>query len=255
VSTLQGSPIQLAQFLALLERREDRHTDIATVQYIGSALSATLVAKIHDVLGASVTACYGSTEVGMIALRRDVTDNLSDVGPPLPGIQVEVVDENDEPIPVGGTGVLRVRTARRDTGYFGAPVTDVVRDGWFYPGDLASLSPDGHIVLAGRASEIINAGGVKFNPEVGDEVLLAHPGVTDGAIIPFDSPLGVTGYAAVVVADDGVDLTALIDPLRDACGGAAPATIFRVGTLVRDHNGKVSRTALARTVDRSHVVD
>jgi long-chain acyl-CoA synthetase len=249
VSTLQGSPVQLAEFIELLERRADRRTDIATVQYIGSALSTQLLARIKESLGASVTACYGSTEVGMIAMRRDVCDQVEDVGPPLPGVSVEVVDERDRPVPIGTTGVLRVRTERRVTGYVGAEplAAEALRDGWFYPGDLARMSPAGHVVLAGRATEVINAGGVKFNPEGGDAVLASMAGVRDGAVIPFSTTLGITGYAAAVVVDAGFELATLVEPLTAACG-CAPTSIFRIDSLGRDQNGKLSRTALAARV-------
>ena len=248
VATLQGSPAQLAEFIELFERREDRRSDIATVEFIGSFLSEALLAKVRDVLGASVTACYGSTEVGMISVRHNVTDNPADVGVPLAHVTVEIVDNDGQPVAAGAEGIVRVRTTRREPTYFRTGPHDVIRDGWFYPGDLGRLRPDGHLVLAGRASEVINAGGVKFSPDRVEGALAACEGVRDGAIIPFESPEGLSGYAAVVVCEDGFDLGTLIEPLRDACGGANPVSIFRVEHVERDDNGKVRRRELAARI-------
>ena len=250
VSTLQGSPAQIAEFLDLLERRDDRHTDITTVQYIGSFLSQRLLDRIRSDLGASVTACYGSSEVGMIAMRTGVVDNPADVGVPLPHFTVEIVDEDDRALPNGVDGVVRVRSSRRKAAYFRSEENErsALREGWFYPGDLGRLTVEGHLVLAGRSAEVINAAGVKFNAALLDEFLVTQQGVRDGAIIAFPDADGLPGYAALVVVDDAFDLASLVEPLRVASGGMAPASIIRIGNIARDENGKVPRVSLAETV-------
>ncbi len=252
VSTLQGSPVQLAEFLATLSRRDDRRTDISTVQYIGSFLPESLLTRLREELNASVTACYGSSEVGMVAIRHDVTENPADVGPPLPHVTIEIVDDSDEPVATGTEGHVRVRTTRRTVEYFrpsGATPASL-RDGWFYPGDLGRLSDEGHLVLTGRASEVINAGGVKFHPELLDGLLRTHPGVLDGAIIAMPDAENLSGYAAVIVVEDEFALQELVEPLRAACGGVPPVSIVRVTSIARDHNGKVRRAEVADDVRR-----
>jgi acyl-coenzyme A synthetase/AMP-(fatty) acid ligase len=250
VSTLQGSPAQLSEFLDRLAERDNRKLDIATVQYIGSFLSERLLQRIRDELGASVTALYGSSEVGMITMRTDVRDNPWDVGAPFAHATVEIVDDNDLPLPTGTEGIVRVRTTRRNPSYFqpGETGRGALRDGWFYPGDLGQLTTDGHLVLSGRTAEVINAGGVKFNAARLDEFLVTHDGVRDGAVIAYPDSEGGASYAALVVVDDQFDLTSLIEPLRVASGGVAPASIFRVAKVERDQNGKVPRAALSAKI-------
>lgn len=54
--------------------------------------------------------------------------------------------------------------------------TDAVKgDGWFYPGDIGRLDPDGPLIVTGRADEVINCGGVKFTPEIVEENIRRHP--------------------------------------------------------------------------------
>jgi acyl-coenzyme A synthetase/AMP-(fatty) acid ligase len=249
VATLQGSPAQLAEFLDLLALREDKTTSIATVQYIGSFLSKQLLERIRDELGASVTACYGSSEVGMIAVRHDVRDNPANVGTPLAHVTVEIVDSDGQTLPSGTDGIIRVRTTRRNAVYFrpGPGTGNALRDDWFYPGDLGHLDETGDLVLAGRASEVINAGGVKFNAALLDGVLTTLSGVHDGAIIPFESTDGTSSYAALVVVDDEFDLGSVVEPLREACD-ATPAAVLRIDRIDREQNGKVLRVALAERV-------
>ena len=250
VSTLQGSPAQLVEFLDLLQLRDNRQTDIATVQYIGSFLSERLLQRIHNELGASVTALYGSSEVGMICVRDNVQDNPADVGVPLAHATVEIVDEQEQVVATGVEGVVRVRSTRRTPAYYGSSNSDrfAVRGGWFYPGDLWVLTAEGHLVLAGRRTDVINAAGVKFNAAILDEFLKSEDGVRDGAIITYPDADDLPGYAALVVVEDYFELTSLIEPLRVASGGVAPASIIRVGNIARDQNGKVPRAQLTETI-------
>jgi acyl-coenzyme A synthetase/AMP-(fatty) acid ligase len=251
VSTLHGSPAQIAEFLDLLARRDNRHVDISTVQFIGSFLSERLLQRIHDELGASVTACYGSSEIGMVAMREEVRDNPADVGRPFEHATIEIVDENHQPVLNGVEGIVRIKTTRRSTNYFRAPdaVARTYHDGWFYPGDVGRFSPDGHLILCGRTSDVINAGGVKFNAALLDDFLTTHDDVRDGAIIPILDADGLDSYAALVVVDEAFDLSTLIEPLRVATGGVTPASIIRVGVITRNENGKVPRIALAERVN------
>jgi long-chain acyl-CoA synthetase len=249
VSTLQGSPVQLAEFVELVQRRENQATSIDVVQFIGSYLSEHLLTKIRTVLGASVTACYGASEVGMVALRHDVVDNPLDVGTPLPGIDIEIVDEQDRSVPAHSRGIVRLRSSRRTASYYlsADAASNAIRGGWFYPGDYGEITTEGHLVLGGRISEVINAGGVKFDPAIVDGFLTTQPGVRDGAIVPYVSPEGLSGYAVVVVVDDEFELSTLVEPVRGACGGVAAVAIFRIDAIQRNQNGKVLRSAL---VDR-----
>lgn len=246
VATLQGSPAQLAEFLALVEQQSPGTLDIDTVQCIGGFLPASLVDRVHRTLGATVTALYGSSEVGMVAMRRNVTDRPSVVGRPLPGVTIEVVDEARRPVAPGTEGDVRIRTDRRHVGYFGetGDAGQAVRDGWFYPGDRGRLVDD-ELELTGRAAEVINAGGSKFSPDVVESRVVDFAGVMDAAVVPAETADGLSSYAVLVVCDVTVDLYTLIEPLQRWCGGVAPASIFRVSSILRDENGKIQRAAMA----------
>ncbi len=249
VATIQGSPLQIAEFLDILERRENQETSIVDVQFIGSYLPPALLERIHRVLGATVTALYGSSEVGYVTRRKPVTGDTHNVGRPLPGAEVQIVGANGDVLPSMTEGIVRMRTTRKNVGYFRADevTRHHVREGWFYPGDLGRLNDDGELELLGRVSEVINIGGVKFNPEVLDATVSSLPGVNDAATITWDTE-SAPGYAVLVVTDEDVDVASLTDPIRVASGGLAPAAVFRVPAIQRGVTGKVQRAAMATWV-------
>ena len=81
-----------------------------------------------------------------------------------PGVLIEVVDESDNPLPLGKEGLLRIRSPHNIKGYFGNPeeTKNAFRDGCFYPGDLGYLTRDGMLVVSGgRHKTRLNLGGAE----------------------------------------------------------------------------------------------
>ena len=81
-------------------------------------------------------------------------------------------------------------------GYRDGEPTPAFRDGWFYPGDLGSLAPDGLLRIAGRADEVINLGGEKISPETLEEQVRLIHGVADVAAfaLPGDTRRSSPGW-------------------------------------------------------------
>jgi long-chain acyl-CoA synthetase len=122
---------------------------------------------------------------------------------------------------------------------------DAFRDGWFYPGDLATIDDDGSFVLAGRSSEVANLGGVKVDPALVDEAAEQVAGVVEAALVIVDALGGADAVLAVVCADDATALAAL-DAARGAAFGMRLETAWRVDALPRTEQGKLRRAELAR---------
>ena len=248
VAGIQGSPIQLAELVEFLRASGDVLPDVVAVQSVGSALSPQLAAVLRDFFNAPVSVAYGSTEGGFIALRDDVDDDFDDVGRPFPDFDVEIVDGEGHRLSVGETGELRYRGPYTAESYFREELTGrrLRRDGWIYPGDLARRTIDGHLVLMGRTTEVINAGGVKLNPSAIDDFVRRVEGVLDAASFPFEAGLGVDGYAVALVTIDGFDVSSLTGPLTLEFEGCAPRYLVRVNTIRRNAAGKVLRGDMAR---------
>ena len=89
-------------------------------------------------------------------------------------------------------GEIQVRGALLFSGYFNNPEEDKTAftpDGWFRSGDLGELREGGNIAITGRIKDIINRGGVKFNPVDVEKLLDSHPKIMQSAIVPMPDPV------------------------------------------------------------------
>jgi long-chain acyl-CoA synthetase len=210
-----------------------------------------LVVQWRERTGVRILRGYGMTEVFRpISCRaREPDDRPDSVGRPVPGVEVRIVDDEDRPLGAGSVGELLVRSPAVMDGYLGAPeeTRAVLQGGWFRTGDLASLSPDGHVRIEGRKRERILRGGYSvFPPEV-EAVLAAHPAVAEAAVVGVpDADLGEE-VVAYVVPRDGARLDA--DDLLAWCRARlaafkAPREVRVVAALPRSATGKVLKSAL-----------
>ena len=139
-----------------------------------------------------------------------------------------------------------MRATRPVSGYLNDPIAtaEQFRDGWFYPGDLGAVTADGLLILSGRASEVINAGGVKVAPSVIEQALDERREVAEAAAFGAPDADGIVRIWAAVVANEPLDLAALAAHLKGRLGESAPR-LFQVSSLPRTGNGKVLRGVLA----------
>lgn len=129
----------------------------------GAGLSPVLRQQALARLAAAVTEVYASNEAGVTAS----TAGAQGAGMRLrPGSEAQIVDEQQRLLPAGQTGRIRLRTPSMAQGYLdGNDSQPHFRDGWFYPGDIGTMPDPQHLCVAGRASDLMNLGGVKLLPE------------------------------------------------------------------------------------------
>jgi acyl-CoA synthetase (AMP-forming)/AMP-acid ligase II len=139
-------------------------------------------------------------------------------------------------------------------GYYGDPPDGrhVFRHGWFYPGDIAVLHPDGMLIILGRERALLNLGGDKVRAEIVEGLLMTHGSVAHAAVFTHADAVGVAKLWAAVVPRSQVDEDALRRHCAQALGGAfAPAHFVVVESLPLTEGGKLDRarlTALAAKV-------
>jgi long-chain acyl-CoA synthetase len=138
--------------------------------------------------GVRIVRGYGMTELfrPLSYLADEPTDHPECVGRPVPGVEIRVIDDEGATVAPGETGELLIRTPAALDGYLGSPedTRAVLRDGWFHTGDLARLTPDGYVAIAGRKRERILRGGYSIFPAEVETVLQTHPDVVEAAVIP-----------------------------------------------------------------------
>ena len=246
-ATVLGSPVQLDDLVKATERAGARLDDLTKVISIGSFLPLQLIERIRALTGAAVLNAYGSTETGMIAWQSDHTGDATDVGEVMSNTELQIVDENDQPMPVGETGIIRWRRAFMAPNYFRSPEGHVggLRNGWFYPGDLGHVSADNHLHLAGRISEMINAGGLKIDPSKVDAALQLTGMVEDVCTFAYQRRDGIVGFAVAVVPSPQFDLSTFESAVLLECRGVRANVVVEVESIARNELGKAQRALMA----------
>ena len=251
----------------LLDHPEfDRHdlSSLRVVTYGGASMPPSLIERALPLLpGVQFINAFGQTETGSTIAMVPPEDHvlsgppelvekrrkrLSSIGRPLPDVEVRIVQEDGQDLPLGETGEIVARGPRLMRGYWGQPdaTADTVHDGWLYTGDLGYQDEDGYIYLSGRAKDFIKRGGEMVAPEEVEHILHACPGVEECAVIGLPDETWGERVVAVVVSTPGVELPE--EPLLDACQGLArfkrPEQVIFVGELPRNSLGKVLKNQL-----------
>ena len=193
---------------------------------------------------------YGATETGPIASTPAdlLMEEEGATGFPLPGATIEVVDAEDRLAPPETVGLVRVRALAMGEAYPPGPkdAHPNLRAGWFYPGDRGRLTKEGMLILEGRASEIINTGGVKRAPELIEELVLRHPDVAEAAAFGAVGADGIEEINLAVVTRAPIAEAALINWC--AARGLDVARVFAVESLPRTQMGKIRRDEVKRSL-------
>ncbi|MFE7356174.1 type I polyketide synthase [Streptomyces sp. NPDC057543] len=192
---------------------------------------------------------YGSTEAGPVTMPTPGEATTSGAcGRVLPGIRVRVGggpdgrDTGEGELWVSGPGVM--------AGYHGRPeaTAEVLRDGWFRTGDLATIDALGGLAVTGRASDLIIRGGVNIHPSEVEAVLRRLPGVADAAVAGRPHPVFGEVPVGYLVAEAGgvLDRGHILAACRaELSGFKVPAELFEVEDIPRTASGKTLRRDLA----------
>ncbi len=250
VQSVMGSPAQVAALVEELEAQQRTLPTIQAVMTTGTVMPPGIADRMRKAAeGCMIFALYGSTEAGGATTRQYESDDPYDAGQILPGTTVEIVDDDDEPVAEGVVGRIRYRSFAMADRYLGNPDASAraFKGGWFYPGDLGSIRPDGGLSLAGRDSEVLNAGGVKVDPNRLDHFALQNPKVKDASSFEYEASSGVPAVGIALVADDDLDVDDLIAHLKAEFSTAAPTLVARVDAIPKTRTGKPIRHKLAET--------
>ena len=256
VTHLALAPFSLQRLLQTLPAGVGPLPSLQQIEVGGSALAQRLRALARQRLCANIVTQYGSAEAGPVAGAN--VDSLQGrrgaVGYAYPGVEIEVVGDDDVSLPAGTEGILRVRSAGCARAYVGDPAAsaDVFKGGWVYPGDRGIMSNDGFLSIRGRAGDVINQGGLKVNPQVVEDVLMSVPEIVDAAAFGVPDPLGIARIWAAVVADEPLDLSVVEALCRERLKHNAPVSILQLDVLPRNDAGKILRGELRQRVVAAH---
>jgi acyl-coenzyme A synthetase/AMP-(fatty) acid ligase len=253
VQCLVGSPGGFENLLRWFETFPAYQSNVEAVFCGGDILSQALSERLRARICSHVIAAYGSTEASMCAIAHahEIVHLPRAVGFVTPGVMAQVVDPAGSLLPPGLQGRVRLRSEFAANYYFGDPEESakVFHDGWFYPGDLGTLSVDGLLVIAGRENTVLNLGGDKVSPESIETALVQFPGILEAAVVAAPNAYGNNEVCAIIVASDKIDE----ESFKSFCELKIPRSFTPVKFVFVDqlpHNemGKLDRARLGEII-------
>ena len=207
-----------AMATALVNCPERSKYDLSSLRRInigGAASSPTLVGEVEQKLGCACFSGYGLTETSPVLSVSLIKPGLSSEGDErivrqamtgyaMPGVELRVVDANDQDVPRDGRSIGEIVT-RSDgvmKGYWrqAEASAEALRGGWFHTGDMAVWDGQGYILIVDRKKDVIITGGENVSSLEVEKALLSHPAVLEAAVIPVsDEKWGEVPRALVVL--------------------------------------------------------
>lgn len=254
VQVTGGVPTIAWQLLEHPDREKYDLSSLEVVQYGGAPSAPDLVKRIFDVFGALPGNGWGMTETMATVTQHVGEDYLArptSCGAPVPVADLKIMaDDGVTERPVGEVGELWARGPMIVRGYWNAPeeTAKTFVDGWVRTGDLARLDEEGFCTIVDRAKDIIIRGGENIYSIEVEDVLYAHPSVTDAALVGVPDPALGEVPAAVVHLCPGceaseAELQAFVRA-RLAAFKVPVAVRFSDTVLPRNANGKILKSEL-----------
>ena len=173
----------------------------------GAAIPGEVIKAFEEKFpGCVVLEGYGlseSTSTTTFNVNAEQRKVLS-IGKPVWGVQVQVVDEDDKPLPPGAenVGEIVIRGHNIMKGYYNKPeaTAEAFKNDWFHTGDLAYMDEDGYLFIVDRKKDLVIRGGYNVYPREVEEVLYEHPAVAEAAVLGRpDAKLGEEVLAFVAL--------------------------------------------------------
>ncbi|MEC1718440.1 class I adenylate-forming enzyme family protein [Schinkia azotoformans] len=201
-----------------------------------------------------VVQVYGLTEGQPIAAALDAVDNFTKghtVGKPMPLTEINIIDDNGMPLPVGEIGEIAIKSPGVSEGYWRKPeaTMETFVNGWCKTGDLGVFDQDGYLSIAGRKKDMIRSGGENIYAAEIEDVLYRHQDVKEVCIIGIPDPKYIEAVCAVIVKKEGSNL--MEEDVIDFCkqylaSYKKPREVRFVDEIPRTPSGKVQKYILRK---------
>ena len=250
ITHLAVPPFYLKQTLDDLPHGFARPAEL-TIFSFGAALSSALREKALAGLANEICDMYGSNEAGYVSSIRSRSPLQTGFGGVWPGVQVQIVDDRDRPLPYGEQGHIRVKTDCMVQGYLDDPKAShrMFRDGWFYAGDIGVLADPFRLEVLGRGDELLNIGWRKLSPAFLEGLVMKIGDVGDVGVCSLPNAEGIEEIY-VAVSRGRTSYEDLIARLNK------PFTTLQLGRyyvvpaarIPRNANGKIQRDVLKQDI-------
>lgn len=155
----------------------------------------------------STVAVLGPDDHKLIGTPEEIEKKilrLHSVGKPLPSVEIKILDDANNELPINQIGNVYIKTEKAMKGYWNRPddSKETMIEGWINTKDMGYLDEDGYLFLKGRNSDMIIRGGENIAPQEIENVLIGHPEISDAAIIGVPSVEWGEEILAVIIPND-----------------------------------------------------
>jgi fatty-acyl-CoA synthase len=226
-------------------------TALKKAYYGASIMPMPVLQKLRAALpGIGFYNCFGQSEIGPLAtvLRPEEHDaRLDSAGRPVLFVEMRVVDDEMNDVPVGELGEVVYRSPQLCTGYWDKPeeTEEAFAGGWFHSGDLVRRDAEGYIFVVDRKKDVINTGGVIVASSEVEDALYTHPAVREVAVVGTPDERWIEAVTAIVVVRRDVTEAELLDHVRDHLAAfKVPKRVHFADDLPHNASGKVLKRVL-----------
>ena len=237
-------------------------SSLKTVVYGGAPMLVDNLLAAMAKLGPCLVQLYGQGESPMTITYLSHEDHiltgspeqmkrLGSAGYARTGVDVRVVDANDQPLPPGEMGEIVTRSDLVMSGYWNDPEAsaNTLRNGWLHTGDVGYFDDHGYLFLMDRMKDLIISGGENIYAREIEEVIVQHPAVREVAVIGVPDSEWGEAIKAVVSLEPGRTVTegALIDLCRGQIASyKKPKSVVFVDELPKNNYGKIVKRDLRK---------
>ena len=251
ITVLLGAP---PMFSAWLRAAEDMDPDLSSVRLAVSGaapLPGAVLDAFRERFGITIWEGYGLTETAPAVTTNAMAQEArrDSIGLPLPGVEVEVVDEEGEEVSEDDPGEVVIRGPNVFRGYWNRPeeTERAFRNGWFRSGDVAYRDEDGYLYIVDRSKDLIIVSGFNVFPREVEDAVSSHPKVAECAVIGVPDERTGEAVRALVVLERGAE--AMEEEIIEHCRTRLarfklPRRVEFVESLPHHVTGKVLRRRL-----------
>jgi long-chain acyl-CoA synthetase len=220
----------------------------------GMAVQRAVNDRWREVTGKSIIEGYGLSETSPVATANpaDSDDFTGTIGLPLPSTDIAIIDDQGDPLPPGQPGEIAIRGPQVMEGYWQRPdetARVMTRDAYFRSGDIGVMDERGYVRIVDRKKDMVLVSGFNVYPNEVEEVVAAHPGVLECAVVGVpDEQTGEAVKLYVVKRDPALTAEQLMAHCHEQLTGyKRPKLIEFRSELPKSNVGKILRRELRQS--------
>ncbi|MGB2200401.1 MAG: AMP-binding protein [Pseudooceanicola atlanticus] len=224
----------------------DATFDLRRIAYGASPISEAVLRRAEARFGQVFAQCYGQAESPMVitCLKPEDHDRIGSCGRPFTIVEVKVLDDDDNEVPVGETGEICCRGPQTMAYYWNRPeaTAKTFRNGWLHTGDVGRMDEDGFFYILDRKNDMLISGGYNVYPREVEDILLEVEGVVEVAVIGLPDEKWGDRVHAVVSGRPGLDPDAVLKHAKSRLAGhKCPKGVDVWDSLPKSGAGKILR--------------